>query len=118
MLSDKREQIKSVALNVLQSTPDAETVEVYDGKKLIMKYNLTSKGKVVKANTLHPGWGGRRERSGAKSKGAAALTNRVVFHVNEDMFQFLDAMGTSKPEWIRQAVREKREREEKEKGSQ
>lgn len=122
MLSDNREQIKLVAHNMLNTTTDAEMVEVWNENKLMMKFQFNRKHKIVPAKTLHPGWGGRRERAGAKSKGADALTNRVVFHVNEEMFGFLDDMGTKKPEWIRQAIKEKRERdasaEQTEKGSQ
>ena len=120
MLSDKKEQIKAVAENALQTTPDAQYAEVYNGQKLIFRLNLTRRGKLVQAKNLHPGWGGYREGAGWKGKGKEALVNRVVIHVNEEMYDFLDAMGNKRPEWIRQAIREKRERDQQqeEKGSQ
>ena len=110
-LSNDKAQIKAIATNVLKTTPDAEAVDVFDGEKLIMRLNLTRKGKVVQAKNLHPGWGGYREGAGWKGKGKEALVNRVVIHVNEEMFEFLDAMGNKRPEWIRQAIKEKRERD-------
>lgn len=110
-LSNDKAQIKAIATNVLKTTPDAEAVDVFDGEKLILRLNLTKKGKVVQAKNLHPGWGGYREGAGWKGKGKEALVNRVVIHVNEEMFEFLDAMGNKRPEWIRQAIKEKRERD-------
>ena len=112
------DQLASIARQVLSQTPDAEIAEVWVKEKIKMRFTKNRKGKIVKSNTLHPGWGGRREGAGSKGKGEEALTNRVVFHVNDEMFEFLDALGKRKPEWIRLAVKEKREREENEKGSQ
>jgi len=111
VLSNDKAQIKAVAISALQTTPDAESVDVFDGSKLLMKFNLTRKGKVVPVKNLHPGWGGYREGAGWKGKGKEALVNRVVIHVNEEMFEFLDKMGNKRPEWIRQAIKEKRERD-------
>lgn len=111
MLADNRDQAKAVAFNMLRTTQDARTVECWSKNKLVMKFNLTKKMKIVPARTLHPGWGGRREGAGAPSKGAKALINRIVLHVDEEMFDFLESKENKKAEWIRQAIIEKRDRE-------
>ena len=81
-----------------------------------MKFSINSKGTVQQCKVSQdPRWGGRRERAGAPSKGAAALIYRVVTHVNEKTFEFFESLGRNKAEWIRQAISEKREREDKEK---
>lgn len=113
VISDNREQIKNIAHSILKTTPNAEMCEVFNCKdgKMIMKFVVTRKGTIKSANVLHPNWGGRRPGQGAPSKGDKALTNRVVFHVDREMFDFLETLN-SKPEYIRQAIKEKREREQ------
>ena len=115
-LFENREQLAGIAKQNLNQTLDAEMVEVWAGGKLAMKFEYNRKHRIVPAKNLHPGWGGRRERAGAPSKGAEALTNRVVLHVNEETFGFCESLGKNKAEWIRQAIREKREREGNSKG--
>lgn len=112
---EDKEQLAGIAKQNLSQTPDAEMVEVWAGGKLAMKFEYNRKHKIVPAKNLHPGWGGRRDRAGAPSKGDEALVNRVVLHVNEETFDFCESLGRNKAEWIRQAIREKREREENEK---
>lgn len=114
-LFEDKEQLAGIAKQNLSQTPDAEMVEVWACGRLAMKFEYNRKHKIVPAKNLHPGWGGRRDRAGAPSKGAEALVNRVVLHVNEETFDFCDSLGRNKAEWIRQAIREKREREENEK---
>lgn len=112
-----KEQLEGIVKQTLNQTHDGEVVEAWVGRKLKMKFQFSRKHKIVPCkNLLHPGWGGRRDRAGAPSKGAEALTNRVVLHVNEETFGFCESLGRNKAEWIRQAISEKREREGNEKG--
>ena len=109
-----KEQLEGIAKQTLIQTHDGEVVEAWVGRKLKMKFQFNRKHKIVPCkNLLHPGWGGRRDRAGAPSKGAEALVNRVVLHVNEETFGFCESLGRNKAEWIRQAISEKREREGK-----
>lgn len=111
-----KEQLEGIVKQTLNQTHDGEVVEAWVGKKLKMKFQFSRKHKIVPCkNLLHPGWGGRRDRAGAPSKGAEALVNRVVLHVNEETFDFCESLGRNKAEWIRQAISEKREREGNEK---
>lgn len=111
-----KEQLEGIVKQTLNQTHDGEVVEAWVGGKLKMKFEFNRKRKIVKSKSLHPGWGGRRDRVGAPSKGAEALVNRVVLHVNEETFGFCESLGRNKAEWIRQAIREKRERDGNEKG--
>lgn len=111
-----KEQLEGIVKQTLNQTHDGEVVEAWVGGKLKMKFEFSRKRKIVKSKSLHPGWGGRRDRVGAPSKGAEALVNRVVLHVNEETFGFCESLGRNKAEWIRQAIREKRERDGNEKG--
>lgn len=111
-----KEQLEGIVKQTLNQTHDGEVVEAWVGEKLKMKFEFNRKRKIVKSKSLHPGWGGRRDRVGAPSKGAEALVNRVVLHVNEETFGFCESLGRNKAEWIRQAIREKRERDGNEKG--
>lgn len=112
-----KEQLEGIVKQTLNQTHDGEVVEAWVGSKLKMKFQFSRKHKIVPCkNLLHPGWGGRRDRAGAPSKGAEALVNRVVLHVNEETFGFCESLGRNKAEWIRQAISEKREREGNDKG--
>lgn len=111
-----KEQLEGIVKQALNQTHDGEVVEAWVGSKLKMKFQFNRKHKIVPCKNLHPGWGGRRDRAGAPSKGAEALVNRVVLHVNEETFDFCESLGRNKAEWIRQAISEKREREVNEKG--
>lgn len=111
-----KEQLEGIVKQNLNQTKDGEVVEAWVGGKLKMKFEFNRKRKIVKSKSLHPGWGGRRDRVGAPSKGAEALVNRVVLYVNEETFGFCESLGRNKAEWIRQAIREKRERDGNEKG--
>ena len=106
-----KEQLEGIVKQTLNQTPDGEVVEARVGSKLKMKFQFNRKHKIVPCKNLHPGWGGKRDRAGAPSKGAEALVNRVVLHVNEETFGFCESLGRNKAEWIRQAISEKRERE-------
>lgn len=107
-----KEQLEGIVKQTLTQTHDGEVIEAWVGRKLKMKFQFNRKHKIVPCkNLLHPGWGGRRDRAGAPSKGAEALVNRVVLHVNEETFGFCESLGRNKAEWIRQAISEKRERE-------
>ena len=111
-----KEQLEGIVKQTLNQTHDGEVVEAWVGNKLKMKFEFNRKRKIVKSKSLHPGWGGRRDRAGAPSEGAEALVNRVVLHVNEETFGFCESLGRNKAEWIRQAISEKRERDGNEKG--
>ncbi len=111
-----KEQLEGIVKQTLNQTHDGEVVEAWVGNKLKMKFEFNRKRKIVKSKSLHSGWGGRRDRAGTPSKGAEALVNRVVLHVNEETFGFCESLGRNKAEWIRQAIKEKRERDGNEKG--
>lgn len=106
-----KEQLEGIVKQTLYQTHEGEVVEAWVGSKLKMKFQFNRKHKIVPCKNLHPGWGGKRDRAGAPSKGAEALVNRVVLHVNEETFGFCESLGRNKAEWIRQAISEKRERE-------
>ena len=114
VLSNDNEQANEIAKSMLNQSSEGITSEVWASKKLVAKFKKSRNGNITKVkNPQHPNWGGRRSyQPGRPSKKELALVNRVVLHVNEEMFQFLDKMGTKKPEWIRQAIQEKREREQ------
>ena len=106
-----KEQLEGIVKQTLNQTHDGEVVEAWVGSKLKMKFQFNRKHKIVPCKNLHPGRGGKRDRAGAPSKGAEALVNRVVLHVNEETFGFCESLGRNKAEWIRQAISEKRERD-------
>lgn len=109
------EQLAGIATSCLRSTPNAEVVEVYLNGKLKMKFSITRRGK-IKSESIHPGWGGARKGAGRKPKGEESVSYATIhLRVNKDLAEFLDAMLDKKCEYIRQAIREKRERD---KGSQ
>lgn len=102
--------LEAIVASCLRSTPDAITAEVYSKDKLKMKMQLTRKGKPKKLN-IHPNWGGRRKGCGRKPIGPKALTNLVFFRADDEMYEFLQSMIGKSNEFIRQAIREKRERD-------
>lgn len=108
------EQLAGIASSCLRSTPSAEVVEVYVKDKLKMKFRITNRGK-IKKESLHPGWGGARRGAGCPRKGEGTLEHRIGFRVNSETLKFLDSLLDKKGEFIRQAIKEKRERD-KEKG--
>ena len=119
MLADNRDQAKAVAFNMLRTTQDAKTVECWAKNKLIMKFNLTKKMKIIPSKTLHPGWGGRREGAGGPRKGKDALDRILRFRVDSETFEFLESLLNKKGDYIRKAIQEKRERDKQTaKGSQ
>jgi len=110
-------QLNAIATSVLRSTPRAEMVEVFVNNKLKLKLRITNRG-AVKKESLHPGWGGARPNSGPKRKGPA-LDRCLLFKVTEETYNFINKMDSfTKAKWLRAAIQEKRDREEKEKGSQ
>lgn len=111
------EQLASVATSILRTTPSAEVVEVYIKDKLRQRFTVTNRGKVKKAN-LHPNWGGARPNSGPKRKGEQRLSELLTIKVTQETMDFLSGLLDKKAEWIRQAIREKRDREELRKGGQ
>lgn len=112
------EQLAGIASSCLRTTPNAEMVEVFINGKLKMKFKLTNRGK-VKKESIHPGWGGARPNSGPKLSGPRKLDHLIAFKISESDFKFLNDMDSfKKTKWLRSAISEKREREEKEKGSQ
>lgn len=121
MWSEGKEQLKAVATNLFATNSDAETVEVYDTKadKMILKFGINRKGKVIPMKVQHhPNWGGRREGGGRK-KSANPLNRRIYVNVDEETDNFLSEMDSkTRPAWLRAAIKEKREREQQEKGSQ
>ena len=109
--SKDKEQIKNIAINLLKTTPDAETAEVWVGKQLSMAFKTMKSGKIkAVTNVAHPNWGGAREKSGRPSKGKLAFRNRIVTHVNDEMYEYVENKN-NKASWIRQAILEKMERE-------
>lgn len=111
VLSQNRKQVENIAVHMLKSTQDAEYVEVWNEKRLTMKFVVKKNGKVkAVTNIAHPNWGGARERAGRPSKGKLAYRNRIPINVDDDMFSLLETKG-NKAAWIRQAIQEKLERE-------
>lgn len=112
------EQLAGIASSRLRSTPNAEVVEVYIKGKLKMKFRITNRGK-IKKESIHPGWGGARRGAGSPRKGESTLKHRIGFRVDNETLKFLDSLLDKKGEFIRQAIKEKRERDNeqgKEKG--
>lgn len=108
------EQVSQIAISMLKATPDAQYAEVYNCKtnRLMQKYKITSRGAVTKTS-LHPTWGGKRDGAGRKKKGKLPLNDEIIhFRVDKEMYEFLTTMLSKKAEYIRTAIREKREREE------
>lgn len=112
-----KEQLAGIASSCLRSTPNAEMVEVYVLGKLKMKFKITNRGK-VKKESLHPGWGGARPNSGPKRKFGEALDCQISFRVTKSVYDFVNNMNSlDKAQWLRQAIQEKKEREQgKDKG--
>lgn len=109
--SRDKEQIKNIAANLLKTTSSAETVEVWVGKQLSMAFKMMKNGKIKAiTNVDHPNWGGSRANAGRPSKGKYAFRNRIVTHVDEEMFEYVENKN-NKAAWIRQAIKEKMERE-------
>ena len=121
MWSESKEQLANMAASMFSNHSDAETVEVYDLKadKMILKFGINRKGKMIPMKIRHhPNWGGRREGGGRK-KSANPLDRRIYVNVDEDTDNFLGEMDSkTRPAWLRAAIKEKREREQQEKGSQ
>lgn len=107
------EQLAGIASSAF-APPRAQVVEVYVKDKLKMKFRITNRGK-IKKESLHPGWGGARRGAGCPRKGEGTLEHRIGFRVNSETLKFLDSLLDKKGEFIRQAIKEKRERD-KEKG--
>lgn len=111
VISRDREQIKNIATNLLKTTPDAESVEVWVGAQLSMRFKSTKSGNVkAVTNITHPNWGGVRPGQGRPSKGKLAFKNRIVTHVDDETFEYVESKN-NKAGWIRQAIKEKMERE-------
>lgn len=111
VISKDREQIKNIATNLLKTTPSAESAEVWVSARLTMKFTTTRGGKIkATANVAHPNWGGARANAGRPSKGKLAFRNRLVTHVDDDMFEYVESKN-NKADWIRQIIREKMESE-------
>lgn len=111
---NQKKQLDEIVSSFMRCTQDAEVAEVYDldTDKMIARYILTRKGKVVPTDVEHFNWGGARARSGRPSLGDKALRNKAFFNVSDEMYKFLDTMPRRmKSTWLRQAVEEKRERE-------
>lgn len=104
------EQLAGIASSCLRSTPDAEMVEVYVKGKLKMKFKITSRGK-IKKESIHPGWGGARPGAGNKRKEGNVLEYTIHFRCDDEMYEFLNSLLNKKGEYIRKAIREKRDRE-------
>lgn len=106
-----KEQIKNIAINLLKTTSGAESSEVWVGKQLAMAFKMAKGGKIkAVTNVNHPNWGGARPHSGRPSKGKLAFRNRIVTHVDEEMFNYVENKN-NKAAWIRQAIKEKMDRE-------
>lgn len=109
----QKKQMLGMVESFLKCTKDAETAEVYDMEtgKMIARYIMTKRGKIVPTDVEHFNWGGKRPRSGRPPLGVEAKTNRVIVYVNEDMAAFIESLGRAKNDFLRQAIQEKRERE-------
>ena len=106
-----RKNLEGIAASCLRSTPGAETAEIYIKNKLSLKFQLTRKGNIKKMN-IHPNWGGRRPGSGRK-KQFGTRTNLVHFRVDDETMEFLNSLLNKKADFLRAAVKEKMDRENK-----
>lgn len=103
--------LEALTASFLRSTPGAEIAEAYiGGGKLKYRLQLTRKGK-VKRLSIHPNWGGARPGAGRKPIGGKALSIKIAFRVDQDTFDFLQTLLTKKGKFVRDAIREKRERD-------
>lgn len=114
MWAERKQQLIDMATSLFSSHPDAEVVEVMDkgADKMVMKFGINRKGKVIPMKIPHhPNWGGKREGGGRK-KTANPLTRQIYVKVDEETANFLDEMDSiTRPRWLRAAIKEKRERE-------
>ncbi len=108
---DDIKNLEAVTVACLRSTPGAETIEAYVGGKLKLKFCLTGKGK-AKRLSIHPNWGGRRPGAGRKPvEVGKILSGKVTVHVNQETYEFLQGLYREKGNFVRAAIKEKRERE-------
>lgn len=117
---NNKDVIGKVANNLLLSTSGAESCEVYDTKanKMIMRFTLTRKGKVLAAKVKTDNRGGRRPNQYGRPPSPNSFTRYIAIRVSQDVGRWLDEnTGNSMAAWIRDAINEKIERD-KEKGSQ
>lgn len=119
---NSKEVISKVANNLLLSTSGAVSCEVYDTKasKMIMRFTLTRKGKVLSAKVKTDNRGGRRPNQHGRPPSPNSFTRYIAIRVSQDVGRWLDEnTGESMAAWIRDAINEKIERYGKEeKGSQ
>lgn len=114
VLSDNKKQIEDIAKDMVLSN-DAQSCEVYDTKtkSMIMRFNVTRKGKVVAAKVKKSRAGGARPNAGRKPS-PNSFTRYIAIRVTQDVGQWLDEnTGLSMAAWIRAAINEKIERDEK-----
>ena len=112
---NEKKVIEDIAKNMLLTTSDAESCEVYDNKteKMIMRFNVTRKGKVVAAKVKKSRAGGARPNAGRKPS-PDSFTRYIAIRVTQDVGQWLDEnTGLSMAAWIRDAINEKIERDKK-----
>lgn len=108
-----RDEVAKVAINMLQTTKGAKTAEVYETPKnnLILKFKIARKGKVQKLKLSNRG--GARAGAGAKRKGVQVLDYIIHFRADRDLYEFLNTKLNKKGEYIRAAIIEKMQRENK-----
>lgn len=111
VISSNKEQIQKIAESMLKTTSGAEYSEVWNDKRMKMKFVLTRKGNVKSVNVEHPNWGGRRPNSGLHFKNRPKVyPQRVILRVTEEMYEQLIGME-KKSDFIRAAIQEKMDRE-------
>lgn len=103
--------LEAIVASCLRSTPDAEIAEVYVKGKMKSRMQLTPKGKIKKLS-IHPNWGGRREGAGRK-KQIGTRTNIIAVRVDDETWDYLCSLLDKKAEFVRAAIKEKRERDNK-----
>ena len=112
VISGNKEQIQKIAESMLKTTNNAEYSEVWNDKRIKMKFSLTSKGRIKSVtNVEHPNWGGVRAGQGRPSLGAKAYRHRIPINVNDEMLGRLENLN-NRASWIRQAIQEKLDRED------
>lgn len=111
----------NVARSLFGTSGEVKMVEAIEIKTQMvrLKFVRSAKGKITQVKTPHhPQWGG--SRGGGRPRAENPIHWEVKFKVDDETHAFLyDTLDSkTRPAFLRAAIREKRERDRQEKGSQ